>query len=69
MNNLGKLALQNALENFVDDKSLYDSRLVLRATLVHPAEYVEICLLCDMQEREHYPHCPVTKILQFAREL
>jgi len=69
MDTLAKLALDNALENFADDKTLYDSRLAFRATMVDPAEYVDICLLCEMQEREHYDNCPVTKILQFGGTL
>jgi len=67
MDTLAKLALDNALENFADDKTLYDSRLAFRATMVDPAEYVDICLL--LQEREHYDNCPVTKILQFGGTL
>jgi len=66
MNKLAKLALDNALERFACDDSLYDSRLVLRETLVDPAEYVDVCLLCGLQEREHYPSCPVEKILEFG---
>jgi len=66
---LAKLALENALERFADDNSLYDSRLALPATRIDPPEYVEICLLCGMQEREHYNNCPVYRILEFARGL
>jgi len=69
MNKLEKLVLDLALEHFQDDKTLYEKRLTIRQTMVDPAEYTEFCLLCGMQEREHYDNCPVTKILQFGGTL